>query len=190
MFFLLTLPLLPTEFELMPELTGETEFATIKNLVESGAVYDAALRLGHAFFLRGMVVEGNRIGRKLGFPTANLRPDPGQVIPGQGVYVGLGYVLGRWYDCMINIGIRPTLDLEQVTIEGHLLDFNQDIYGEAISFHFLVRIRDEMRFVSLGSLKNQLENDKIKSLQVLKELNLRAIPGEPIVWLNRKVLKQ
>ncbi len=160
--------------------------ATLKTLVESGAVYEAARMLGHAFFLKGTVVEGNRIGRNLGFPTANLRLDPGQIIPGQGVYVAMAHVFGRWYDCMTNIGIKPTLDLENVTIEAHLLDFNQDIYGEAISLHFLARIRNEMRFVSLGSLKYQLENDKIKTLKVLKELNLHTEPEETLVWLNKK----
>lgn len=158
----------------------------LKKLIESGAVSEAARMLGHACFLKGTVVEGNRFGRNLGFPTANLRPDPGQHIPAQGVYVAMVRVLGRWYECMVNIGIRPTLDLSNVTIEAHLLDFSEDIYGEAISIHFIERIRDEMRFASLGSLKNQLEKDRVKTLEVLKKLNLHTNPGEGLLYFNNK----
>lgn len=158
----------------------------VKLLVESGAVIEAGRLLGHAFFLEGMVVEGNRIGRTLGYPTANLWPlGHKQVVPAQGVYVALVKVGGRWYESMVNIGIRPTLDLENVTIEAHLFDFNEDIYGEKISIHFLDRIRDEMRFPSLAALKNQLQNDHLQSLQIFKELSYQPEPEEDRVFFNK-----
>ena len=158
----------------------------VKLLVERGAVIEAGRLLGHAFFLEGVVVEGNRIGRTLGYPTANLWPlGHEQVVPAQGVYVALVKVGGRWYESMVNIGIRPTLDMENVTIEAHLFDFNDDIYGEKISIHFLDRIRDEMRFPSLAALKNQLQNDGLKSLQLLKELSYQPEPNEDRVFLKK-----
>jgi len=169
------------------EKTSEKEILTaIKSLVESGGVREAANLLGHAYFLEGIVVEGNRIGRNLGYPTANLKPEPAQVIPAQGVYVALVKVLGHWYESMVNIGIRPTLDLENVTIEAHLFDFSEDIYGEKISLHFLERIRDEMRFPSLGSLKDQLEKDKAMTFRVLKEMSIQPDALEEFVLIKRK----
>ena len=123
---------------------------------------------GYAFPVGGHVVKGNMIGHTLGYPTANLRVgDPLKMVPAQGVYVGMVSVGKAWYQAMINIGIRPTLDMENVTIEAHLFDFEQDIYGEWIRVAFLERTRDEMRFSSLGELKLQLDRDKVKAKEVL-----------------------
>ena len=120
--------------------------------------------VSRAFRLRGTVVEGNRIGRTLGYPTANLHlPDPDETVPGQGVYTAMVSLGDAWYESMVNIGIRPTLDLYHVTIEAHLFDFEGDIYGAQIEIHFLERIRDEMRFSSLSELKKQLDADRIRS---------------------------
>jgi len=156
-------------------------------LAESGAVREAGRLLGHAVFVEGLVVEGNHIGRTLGYPTANLRlAGHEQIIPAQGVYVGMVKVGGHWYESMVNIGIRPTLDLEHVTIEAHLFDFNEDIYGEPISIHFLDRIRDEMRFPSLGALKDQLQKDRSESLQRLRAFNLQPKAAEEIIFLKKE----
>lgn len=127
-----------------------------------------------AFRLEGTVVEGNRIGRTLGYPTANLQlDDPDTTVPGQGVYTALVSLGGSWHESMVNIGIRPTLDLYNVTIEAHLFDFRQDIYGARIAIHFLERIRDEMRFSSLSELKKQLDADRVKTRAALA----RMLPG-------------
>ncbi len=144
--------------------------------------------MGYAFPVHGIVVKGNMIGHTLGYPTANLRvADPLKIIPAQGVYVGMVKVEDQWYQAMINIGIRPTLDMDNVTIEAHLFDFDQDIYGKAISISFMERIRDEMRFNSLGELKLQLDKDKTRAQDVLAECleNTTAnafIYREPIRW--------
>lgn len=159
--------------------------AGAKLLTEGGAVLEAGRLLGHAVFLVGLVVEGNRIGRTLGYPTANLRPaGHRQVIPAQGVYVAMVKVGCRWHESMVNIGIRPTLDLENVTIEAHLFEFDEDIYGEHISIHFLDRIRDEMRFPSLAALKDQLQKDRSESLQKLREFNLLPDGKEELIFLK------
>ncbi len=143
----------------------------IISLIEDGHMEAAAKTLGYAFPLEGLVVEGNRIGRTLGYPTANLRvADRHKVLPGQGVYVALVKSGDTWYHSMANIGIRPTLDMEHVTIEAHLFDFDKDIYGEWITIAFLGRIRDEMRFNSLSQLKMQLQQDSIKAKKLLDRL--------------------
>jgi riboflavin kinase / FMN adenylyltransferase len=117
------------------------------------------------------VVEGNKIGRTLGYPTANLQlEDQDETVPGQGVYTAMVSLGDKWYESMVNIGIRPTLDLYHVTIEAHLFGFHGDIYGEAITIHFLERIRDEMRFSSLSELKKQLDTDRVKSQKALARL--------------------
>jgi len=171
----------------MEKTTENHVHAGAKLFTESGAVMEASHLLGHAVFLEGLVVEGNRIGRTLGYPTANLRPaGQQQVIPAQGVYVAMVKVGNHWYEGMVNIGIRPTLDLENVTIEAHLFDFDEDIYGECISIHFLDRIRDEMRFPSLGSLKDQLQKDRAESLLKLKELNLQPDASEELIILKKE----
>lgn len=129
--------------------------------------------LGFLYPLTGEVVYGNKIGRTLGYPTANVRPDDsGKIIPPIGVYAGWVRHNNIWYKSMINIGIRPTLDLENVTIEAHIFDFSEDIYGEEISIHFQSRIRDEMRFSSLEVLKDQLHTDQKVALQLLNNKSL------------------
>ncbi len=126
-------------------------------------------QLGYLYPLTGEVVYGNKIGRTLGFPTANLRPeDSDKIIPAMGVYAGWVKHEFSWYKTMINIGIRPTLDLENVTIEAHIFDFSQDIYGHNISIHFQTRIRDEMRFSSLNILEKQLQKDRKTALHLLE----------------------
>lgn len=174
-------------FNTMEKITENNIHASARLFTESGAVLEAGRLLGHAVFLEGLVVEGNRIGRTLGYPTANLRPaDQEQVVPAQGVYVGMVKVGGHWYESMINIGIRPTLDLENVTIEAHLFDFDENIYGEYIGIHFLDRIRDEMRFPSLGALKDQLQKDRSESLQKLREMNLQPDASEELIFLKKE----
>lgn len=145
---------------------------TLIDHITHGCMKDALALTGYAYPLSGMVVEGNKIGRTLGYPTANLgRLHPSKVIPGQGVYAALVSIDGFWYESMVNIGIRPTLDLENVTIEAHLFGFDGDIYGRGITIHFLERTRDEMRFSSLSELKHQLQADRKSIRQVLEELS-------------------
>lgn len=170
----------------MENIADKNKNDVVKQLVEQGAVLEAGHLLGHAFFLEGTVVEGNRIGRTLGYPTANLAtPAESPIIPAQGVYVALVKAAGHWHEGMVNIGIRPTLDLEHVTIEAHLLDFEGDLYGQNISIHFIDRIRDEMRFPSLGDLKDQLRKDRIRSLQILGERAFQPDPGEERIIIHK-----
>ncbi len=140
-------------------------------MVAAGDVVGAMERWGKAYSLTGIVVEGNKIGRTLGYPTANLQPfDHAPVLPGQGVYTAMVYVEEQWHRSMVNVGIRPTLNLKQVTIEAHLFNFHGNIYGQSITIHFLEKIRDEMRFSSLSELQKQLHADKQDALVAINSM--------------------
>ncbi len=140
----------------------------LKKLLINGQVAAFREHTGKAYTLCGNVVEGNKVGRTLGYPTANLQTcDTTDVLPGQGVYVAMVNHAGQWYQSMVNIGIRPTLDMKHVTVEAHLFNFNKNIYGEEICIAFLRRIRDEMRFNSLKELKLQLDEDKKEAQKIL-----------------------
>lgn len=143
----------------------------LQQLIEKGDVFSYLEQTGEAYALSGKVVEGNKVGRTLGYPTANLKSDDiSSVLPAQGVYIARVKHNGSWYRAMVNIGIRPTLDMEHVTIEAHLFDFNKDIYGQVIRIAFLDRIRDELRFNSLAELKVQLDRDAKLSKRLLKQV--------------------
>lgn len=161
------------------------EGAELKELIESGQVYEAGILQGFACNVSGMVVEGNRVGRKLGYPTANVKVMPGFVVPAQGVYVGFVKVEEKWFKSMINIGIRPTLDQHNVTVEAHILEFDKDIYGQTIEIHFIRRIRHEMRFPSLEALKMQLHSDRRKSLTMIKNLSLFPKENDRLLYFRK-----
>lgn len=132
--------------------------------------------LGYYYPLSGSVVHGNQVGRTLGFPTANLKPfETAKIIPPMGVYSGWVQHGNNWYKSMINIGIRPTLDLKNVTIEAHLFDFTGDLYDKEISIHFHSRIRSEMRFPSLTALSKQLALDRTSALITLRQSNIEPL---------------
>lgn len=141
----------------------------LRKLLTKGQVAAFREQTGNAYTLCGTVVEGNKVGRSLGYPTANLQTsDSSDILPAQGVYVAMVEHAGQWYQSMVNIGIRPTLDMNHVTVEAHLFNFNKNIYGEEICIAFLERIRDEMRFNSLKELKWQLDKDKKVAEKTLK----------------------
>ncbi len=158
----------------MSSKTSETHAdlpADVTDMIKSGNTVGTMRRLGRAYVLTGRVVEGNMIGRTLGYPTANLEHSETNILPGQGVYTSFVNLNGNWYQSMTNVGIRPTLNLHQVTIEAHLFDFKGNIYGETISIHFLEKIRDEMRFNSLSELKVQLNLDNEHARRAIAALS-------------------
>ena len=133
----------------------------IRKALEIGDVAAANGMLGYGYALEGVVVAGNRLGRTIGFPTANMKLyEPLKLIPARGVYAVQVDVLGQTYRGMTNIGARPTVGGTVPTIETHILDFSEDIYGLPLRITFLRRIRNEVRFPSLDALKAQLENDR------------------------------
>lgn len=143
--------------------------SAVRELLEKGNVAAAARLLTHPYGLSGIVVEGRKNGRKLGFPTANIRPlATEKLVPSKGVYatrVGIG---NQSYAAMTNIGERPTLDNgKDITIETHLFDFNQNLYGQTLELQFVERLRSEMRFPSIEVLQNQLRQDEAEARRLL-----------------------
>ena len=137
----------------------------VRQALEEGRIGNANAMLGYSYELYGVVVAGNRMGRTIGFPTANMQLyEPLKLVPFNGVYAVEVEVLGGTYKGMCNIGVRPTVDGKTRTIETHILDFDEDIYGLPLKVRFLKRIRDERKFPSLEALREQLEKDRIECI--------------------------
>ena len=149
--------------EMIPSEHGYAVSSTkIRQKLEEGDVQAASAMLGYEYSLLGVVVAGNRIGRTIGFPTANMQLyEPLKLVPGNGVYFVRVHTLGQdWYG-MCNVGCRPTVGLgNNRTIETHIFGFDEDIYGLDIKVTFLEKIRDEVHFASLDDLKTQLDHDR------------------------------
>jgi len=145
----------------------------IRNDLRKGDLREANNSLGYAYPLSGMVVEGDRRGRTLGFPTANLQPmDPEKLIPADGVYAVTLMISGRShaYRGMLNIGYRPTVDGKKRTIEVHIFNFTDTIYGETVSMKLHFYLRTERTFGSLEELRAQLAADQLNATQALTHI--------------------
>ena len=138
---------------------GEISSSRIRALVSEGAVEEAAGLLGRPYLLRGEVVEGDRRGRTIGFPTANVLPDPAALVPGRGVYAGTVTVGGEEYAACTNVGLAPTFARQESRVEAHLLNFEGDLYGRVVDVVFARRIRAEKRFSGVDELKAQIRRD-------------------------------
>lgn len=144
------------------EIKGVSSSA-IRKAVKSGEIEKAAEMLGRPYSITSRVVGGNRLGRTMGFPTANLELTGKEAIPRPGVYAGIVKTLddGRKYPAMINVGTRPTLMRgDDLVIEAHLIDWKGDLYGKEITVRFLKKLRDEKKFDSIDTLRQQLEKDR------------------------------
>ena len=134
--------------------------SAIRKFILNGDVASAEKFLGRTFTIKGEVIHGQHLGRKLGFPTANLNLPEELIIPANGVYKGLAEIESKLYYAVINVGKRPTVDnLEKDLVEVHVLEFNKDIYGQNIQVSFLQKIREEKKFDSLEDLKSQIKQD-------------------------------
>jgi riboflavin kinase/FMN adenylyltransferase len=153
---------------------GEVVSSTkIREKLQKGEIETANKYLGYRYSITGTVVHGNKLGRVLGFPTANLSlPDRYKLITANGVYACHVLVDGKWYDGMGNIGIRPTINNSPLTIETHIFNFNKDIYGKTITITFVKRIRNEIKFSDLEQLKQQLTQDKITAQKMLATFDI------------------
>jgi len=142
----------------------------IREHLSRAAIAEANKLLGYPFFFSGTVVHGNKIGRTLGYPTANLKiEDPEKIIPGNGIYAVFAKPAGapHLYKGMMSIGFRPTVDGKSRVIEVNIFDFDQEIYGEVLEVHMVAYLREEKKYESLASLIEQLGKDKQNSLQIL-----------------------
>lgn len=133
----------------------------IRKAVAAGRMDDATRMLERPFSLSGVVVEGNKLGRTIGFPTANLLPRPGIITPARGVYAAFAILPdGKTAPAMVNIGVRPTIRRGNApTIEAHIIGWEGDLYGHEIRVGFIARLRDEVQFNSIDALRRQLKKD-------------------------------
>lgn len=131
----------------------------IKELIKSGNVSEANNYLGYPFFLKGFIEHGNKIGRTLGFPTANIHYD-GHLIPKNGIYITLIEIDGKKHFSVTNVGNNPTVNYSKVRrVEAFILNYNEEIYDKDVKLEFIERIRDELKFDNIEDLKTQMNID-------------------------------
>ncbi|MEE3486577.1 MAG: bifunctional riboflavin kinase/FAD synthetase [Bulleidia sp.] len=140
---------------------GKISSTRITRLIKSGDITTAAVLLGHPFEMRGTVIHGKRIGRTMGFPTANIHVPSEYVLPRTGVYACYMIAEGKEYAAMVNLGHNPTINFtSQLSLEANLLNFEGDLYGQNVALRFIHRIRDEKKFGSKEELITQLRHDQ------------------------------
>jgi len=141
----------------------------IRKALEKGKIKTANKYLGRRYSLTSTVEEGNKLGRTIGYPTANLAlPASHKLIPGNGVYAVWVKIAEERFASMMNIGIRPTIEGSNLTLEVHILNFSQDIYGQSLTVEFVEQLRKEQKFDNLEALKEQLAKDKTATKKVLE----------------------
>jgi len=142
----------------------------IRLALEAGEIHKANHFLGYRYTLSGKVIEGKQLGRRIGFPTANIETlDDHKLVPGDGVYAVFVQTGGKIFKGMLNIGIRPTVNYnaDHKSIEVHIFDFESDIYNSEITLYFVSKIRDEQKFDGIVELHEQLVQDRILALRIL-----------------------
>ncbi len=152
----------------------------IRGALERGDIDEVEKFLGYWPSVPGIVVKGDRRGRTIGYPTANVEPPGDLLIPARGVYAAwVSVSRDSMYPAMVNIGAKPTFkDWSEDIIEAHIFDFDQDIYGQTVEVFFRRRLRHERKFASVGDLLRQLEKDKITSYSILKKDNLPELSSK------------
>lgn len=141
----------------------------IRKALLSGQVKEAHQLLGRSYSISGRVIKGEKLGRMIGFPTANLEIDSKhKLVPADGSYAVLVHLQDRILKGMLNIGYRPTVNGKSKTIEVHIFDFNEDLYGQNLKLSFIEMIREEVKFSDIESLKTQLGQDKKLAEHLLK----------------------
>jgi riboflavin kinase/FMN adenylyltransferase len=144
----------------------------IRRLVAEGRVDEAGALLGHHYTIEGVVVEGARRGRELGFPTANLSTD-NDLVPPTGVYATAAEIGGTRWPAVTNIGVRPTFEAAgTVTVESHVLGLQADVYGARLSLSFVQRLRDERRFPDVDALREQIAADVRKARRLFDNISV------------------
>jgi riboflavin kinase/FMN adenylyltransferase len=146
--------------------------------LENGEIEKANAYLGAAFMLTGKIVSGKNLGKKLGFPTANLYiEETYKLIPKNGVYVVSSVIDGKKTYGMMNIGTNPTIAPKNPrSIETHFFDLEADLYGKTLQIDLLAKIRDEQKFDSLEQLSKAMEKDREFSMEFLRSRNLYHLP--------------
>jgi riboflavin kinase/FMN adenylyltransferase len=151
-------------------MEGGISSTRIRALVSCGEVTEAAGLLGRPYVLRGEVVVGDKRGRSIGFPTANVLPDAEAVIPARGVYAGFVRFGEEEYAACTNVGVAPTFGRAESRVEAYLLDFEGDLYGRVVDVSFTKHIREERRFSGIDELTEQIRRDVDEARVVANDL--------------------
>lgn len=152
---------------LVEELGTPISSSRIRGLIESGHVDEAADLLGSRFTLTNRVVDGDKRGREIGYPTANLRPPPRKLIPATGVYACFARIRGEVRQAAVNVGVRPTFGGAELLIEAYVFEFSDEIYGEELTVEFVEYQRPELRFDHVDALVAQMDDDVAASREIL-----------------------
>ncbi|WP_019412825.1 riboflavin biosynthesis protein RibF [Paenisporosarcina sp. TG20] len=153
--------------------TEKISSTRIRQALTTGDMEQACELLGRPFQIPGVVVHGDKRGRQIGFPTANIQAREGSYIPATGVYSVRMLVQDEWIDGVCNVGYKPTFkdpNDKKLTIEVHLFNFDKNIYGEEVYVDWYHHIRNEHKFDGIDSLKNQIEKDKHTAMSYLRNL--------------------
>ena len=148
---------------------GEISSTRIRKLLYDGQIREAARLLGRPYLLRGKVIEGDRPGRQIGFPTANVLPDERALVPARGVYAGRVRVGDEGFGACTNVGTAPTFERRESKVEAHLLGYVGDLYGEVVDVTFVERLRPEKRFSGVKELKEQIARDVAEAHRIVAE---------------------
>ena len=164
-------------FELLQKLSKELDFVVqqldavkegefnisstkIRNYLANGNIIGANKMLCYHYSVSGKVIDGKKLGRTIGYPTANIEVDELKLLPKKGAYIVEVYVKNKFYKGMLSIGTNPTVNGDKLTVEVYILDFNKDIYGEEITVKFRDFLHEEIKFESLEKLIERLDEDK------------------------------
>lgn len=153
---------------LVDDEDGPISSSRIRRLIEAGLVAPAATLLGSWFTITNTVVDGDKRGREIGFPTANIRPPERKVVPGSGVYSCFATIEGRRLDSAVNVGVRPTFGGGELLIEAHVLDFSEDVYGKPMTLDFVDYTRPELQFPGVDELVARMDQDVAHTRKVLE----------------------
>lgn len=162
-----------TIIEKQQDVVEKISSTRIRKALQDGEMEQARNLLGRAFEVPGIVVHGDKRGRTMGFPTANVQAMEGCYIPATGVYAVKILVQNKWYDGVCNVGYKPTFnnpDEKQLSIEVHILNFNKNIYGEEVVVGWYKRIRSERKFNGIDALIEQIELDKQQAIAYFEQL--------------------
>jgi riboflavin kinase/FMN adenylyltransferase len=143
----------------------------VRRLVAEGRLDEAGALLGHPYYIDGIIVEGRRRGREIGFPTANMTTE-NELLPPHGVYATTMTIDGVVHAGLTNIGTRPTFGETETTVETHLLGYSGDLYGRTVRLGFVLRLRDERRFEDVDALKAQIEADQRRAERLFSRLSV------------------
>ena len=144
---------------------------SIRRALAEGDVESVAIMLGRNFSSQGVVAEGDKRGRELGFPTANLETTPGLAVPANGIYAAWAEVDGERHMAAVSIGVRPTFGEHPRAIEAYLLEYQGNLYGKTMRLEFVAHLRDELKFDTVEALVAQMRDDVQTTSQILRSLS-------------------